>query len=286
MTQSKRNAKIKVAGIQFAITDDMERNVDRARDLLKLAHDEGARVAAFAELFYCPWFPAHEHADPAPFAQAVPGPLTDQFSELARLYETVLVLPICERAGRRFFNSAVVIDADGSILGAYRKVHLPRLPLWYEKDCFSPGDGGVPVFETRYLTIGVQICWDNFFPEGSRVLGLRGADLIVCPTAAAMRTHDRWQTAIAANAITNGLYCLRVNRTGSEEAQDFYGETFAIDPDGELMGEPAGMNDSVSLFEADLAEVEGVRELWPFYGDRRPEVYRRGRMLTKKIELE
>ena len=267
--------KIKIAGIQFAVTDAVERNVARARELLSLSHERGANLASFAALFCFPWFPFREKADPTPFAQSVPGPLVEEFSSLARSYDMVIVLPLCERDGKRTYNAAAVIDADGALLGTYRKVHLPQIPLWYEKDCFSPGDRGFPVFKTKYVTLGVQICWDNFFPEGGRALGLKGAQLIVCPTAAAMKTHERWHTAIAANGIANGLYCLRVNRAGSESAQDFYGETFATNPDGELIGEPAGMNDSVSLFDIDLDEIDRIRGLWPFYKDRRPEVYRR-----------
>jgi predicted amidohydrolase len=264
---------VKIAGIQFAITDTIERNVARAKELLSLSHEQGAQLVSFSELFCVPWFPCRPKADPAPFAQTIPGPLTDEFSRLAADFNMVIVLPLCEREGTRYYNSAAVIDAGGALLGTYRKVHVPQIPLWYEKDCFAPGDTGLPVFKTKYLTVGVQICWDVFFPEGSRVLGLAGAELIVCPTAAAMKTHERWQTAVAANSIVNGLFSLRVNRTGSEESQDFYGETFAVDPDGELIDVPAGMNDSVSLFDIDRAQVQKVRSLWPFFTDRRPDVY-------------
>jgi predicted amidohydrolase len=267
---------VKIAGIQFAITDTIERNVARAKELLSLSHEQGAQLVSFSELFCVPWFPCRPKADPAPFAQTIPGPLTDEFSRLAADFNMVIVLPLCEREGTRYYNSAAVIDAGGALLGTYRKVHVPQIPLWYEKDCFAPGDTGLPVFKTKHLTVGVQICWDVFFPEGSRVLGLAGAELIVCPTAAAMKTHERWQTAVAANSIVNGLFSLRVNRTGSEESQDFYGETFAVDPDGELIDVPAGMNDSVSLFDIDRAQVQKVRSLWPFFTDRRPDVYGRG----------
>lgn len=265
--------RVKIAGIQFAVSQTAERSVARARELLSLSHEQGAQLVSFSELFCNPWFPCRPKADPAPFAETIPGPLTEEFCRLAADYGMVIVLPLCERKGSRYYNSAAVIDADGSLMGAYRKVHIPQIPLWYEKDCFAPGDGGLPVFRTRFLTIGVQICWDNFFPEGSRALGLSGAQLIVAPTAAAMKTHERWQTAIAANSIANGLFCLRVNRTGSEESQDFYGETFATSPDGELIGQPAGMNDSVSMFDIDPADVERTRAMWPFLTDRRPEVY-------------
>ncbi len=266
--------RVKIAGIQFAVTDTVERSVARAKELLCLSHEQGAQLVSFSELFSNPWFPYRPKADPAPFAETIPGPLTEEFCRLAAAYHMVIVLPLAERKGSRCYNSTAVIDADGSLLGAYRKVHVPQIPLWYEKDCFAPGDRGFPVFKTSCLTLGVQICWDNFFPEGSRSLALSGAQLIVAPTAAAMKTHERWQTAIAANSITNGVFCLRVNRTGSEESQDFYGETFATNPDGELIGQPAGMNDSVSLFEIDTADVERARSMWPFFGDRRPDVYR------------
>lgn len=267
--------RIKIAGIQFSVTETVERCVARAKELLSLSHEQGAQLVSFSELFCNPWFPSRPKADPAPFAETIPGPLTEEFGRLAGDYGMVIVLPLVERKGSRYYNSAAVIDADGTLAGVYRKVHVPQIPLWYEKDCFTPGNKGLAVFKTRYLTIGVQICWDNFFPEGSRVLGLSGAQLIVAPTAAAMKTHERWQTAIAANSIANGVFCLRVNRTGSEENQDFYGETFATNPDGELIGEPAGMTDSVSLFEIDPAEVQRVQSMWPFFADRRPGVYRR-----------
>jgi predicted amidohydrolase len=266
--------RVKIAGIQFAVTESIERSVARAKELLSLSHEQGAQLVSFSELFANPWFPCRPKADPTPFAETIPGPLTEEFCRLAGLYDMVIVLPLVERKGSRYYNAAAVIDADGSLLGTYRKVHVPQIPLWHERDCFAPGDGGFPVFRTKYLTLGVQICWDNFFPEGSRALGLAGAQLIVAPTAAAMKTHERWQTAIAANSIANGLFCLRVNRTGSEENQDFYGETFATNPDGDLIGQPAGMNDSVSLYEIDTADVERTRSMWPFFSDRRPDVYR------------
>jgi beta-ureidopropionase len=267
--------RVKIAGIQFAVTGTVEHSVARAKELLSLSHEQGAELVSFSALFSNPWFPSRPKADPAPFAETIPGPLTDEFRRLAGDYSMVIVLPLCERDGSRYYNSAAVIDADGTLLGVYRKVHIPQIPLWYEKGCFTPGNTGFPVFKTRYLTLGVQICWDNFFPEGSRALGLGGAQLIVAPTAAAMKTHERWQTAVAANSIANGLFCLRVNRTGSEESQDFYGESFATNPDGELIGEPAGMTDSVSLFEIDTADVDTARSMWPFFADMRPDVYRR-----------
>lgn len=267
---------LKIAGIQFAAVEEKERNLKKAMSFAEVAIDGGAKLISFSVLFTTHWFAYEENDDPAravPFAEPIPGPTTEEFSALAKKKGVVMVLPIAELEEDRVYNAAAVIDADGSLLGTYRKVHLPRLPLWYEKDYFTPGDRGFPVFTTKYLTLGVQICWDNYFPEGSRILGLKGAELIVSPTAAAMKTQERWQTAISANAITNGLFALRVNRTGSEKVQDFYGETFCVDPNGELLSMPADMNDSVSLFDIDLEDVKKTRALWPYFEDRRPDVY-------------
>ncbi|MBN1574568.1 MAG: acyltransferase [Deltaproteobacteria bacterium] len=280
----------KIAGIQFRATEDLRRNIEKGKELLALAHKEGVKVVSFAELFHLPWFPHTREADPAPLSETIPGPIVEEFSPLAKKMDAVVVLPILEvergrvkngdsnKSGGRYYNAAAVIDADGKYLGKYRKVHIPQLPLWFEKDYFTPGGGKgskdpFPVFQTKYLKLGVQICWDNFFPEGSRALGLKGSELIVAPTAAAMKTHERWEKVISANAITNGLFAMRVNRTGSETAQDFYGESFCVDPNGEMIGEPSGMNDGVSIFEINLKMIKEVREMWPFFKDRRPELY-------------
>lgn len=281
---------LKISAIHFRATEDIKRNIEKGKELLALAHKEGVKVVSFAELFHLPWFPHKRGADPAPFAETIPGPIVEDFSPLAKKMDAVIVLPIFEvEKGRnksedRYYDTAAVIDANGKYLGKYRKVHIPQLPLWYEKDYFTPAGGGgkggtrdpFPVFRTKYVKLGVQICWDNYFPEGSRALGLNGAELIVAPTASAMKTHEKWEKVISANAITNGLFSMRINRTGSEVAQDFYGESFCVNPDGEMIGEPSGMNDGVSIFEIDLKMIEEVREMWPFYKDRRPELYDRG----------
>ena len=246
-------------------------------------------MASFTELFHLPWFPHTKTEDPTNFAETIPGPIVEEFSPLAKKMDMVLILPILEtgRANNKdqdkkmFYNTAAIIDADGKYLGKYRKVHIPQLPLWYEKQYFTPGSGDdkmgtknpFPVFQTKYVKLGVQICWDNFFPEASRALGLGGAELIIAPTAAAMKTHEKWEKAIMANAITNGIFVLRVNRTGSEKAQDFYGESFCVDPNGEMIGEPSGMNDGLSIHEINLNMIKEVREMWPFFKDRRPELY-------------
>jgi len=159
-------------------------------------------------------------------------------------------------------------------LGSYRKIHVPQIPLWEERYYFSSGDHGFPVFSTKFGPIGVQICWDNFFPEGSRILALKGAKIIFSPTAAAFASQRKWETVISGNSVANGIYIFRVNRVGSEAKQDFYGRSFCISPEGELMDKPTGMKDSIALVEIDLRNIDKARKEWPFLRDRRPDNYK------------
>ncbi len=207
-------------------------------------------------------------------AEEMEGPTIREMQKLAQRGEVVLICPIFEREGENYYNSAVVIDAGGKILGVYRKIHIPQIPLWEEKYYFSSGNLGFPVFQTKFATLGIQICWDNFFPEGSRILTLKGAQIIFSPTAAAFASQEKWRTVIAGNAMVNGVYILRVNRVGSEEKQDFYGRSFCVSPEGELLDRPTGMKEGILLVEIDLKTIDRIRKEWPFLKDRRPEAYR------------
>ncbi len=207
-------------------------------------------------------------------AESIPGPTVMRLQKIATESEAVIICPIFEKAGQTFYNSAVVIDAGGEILGTYRKVHVPQIPLWEERYYFSPGNLGFPIFRTRYAVVGIQICWDNFFPEGSRILALKGAQLIFSPTAAAFASQEKWRTAISSNAMTNGVFIFRVNRVGSEEKQDFYGKSFCASPEGELVDKPSGMKEGIVLMDIDLKQIDRVRKEWPFLKDRKPENYR------------
>ncbi|HSR10693.1 MAG TPA: nitrilase-related carbon-nitrogen hydrolase [Thermodesulfobacteriota bacterium] len=276
---------LKIAGIQMNCSPDREKNLEKAVYLAKLAIEGGARLICFQELFTTPWFPMDIHAGNFAFAEEVPGPTTLIMQDLARKAETVLVLPLFEKDPRGlFFNSAVVIDADGRILGTYRKIHLPQIPLWEETAYFRPGDLGFPVFETRYARVGVQICWDNFFPEGSRILALKGAQIVLAPTAAALQSHSKWEKVICANAAANGIYVLRVNRVGKEPRQSFYGKSFCADPEGELVDEPSGGHEGVVEVPIDLQEIDRTRRVWSFLRDRRPEEYREIFTATERTE--
>lgn len=268
-------AKVKVAGIQMACVEDRGRNLAKAAELGRMAADHGARVICWQQLPANPWFPRERAEAHFALAEGEDGPTLSALRPLAAETGATLVVPLFELAadGRRF-NAAVVVGPDGAILGRYRKAHVPALPLWEEKFYFEPGDTGFPVFESQGLRFGVQLCWDNFFPEGTRRLALGGAELVFAPNAAAFATTRRWETVLAANAIVNNCYVFRVNRVGREERQDFYGRSFCVDPDGEFLMPPSGMNDGVVLADVDPGVVRAVREQWSFLRDRRPELYR------------
>ncbi|MDH4100797.1 MAG: acyltransferase [Nitrospirota bacterium] len=264
---------MKIAAIQMSCGPDVERNVKRAIEMAKLAAEKGARLAAFQELSVYPWFPAKKDDGAFAMAQGLDGAIIAEMKELARETGMVLVCPIFERDGDSCYNSAVVIEKDSSVAGVYRKVHVPQVALWEEKYYFQPGNDAFPVFDTSCGRIGIQISWDNFFPEGSRILGLKGAQIVVAPTSAAFASQDRWLKVISANAITNGFFTLRANRVGREEHQSFYGASFCINPFGELVGEPAAERDTVYLVDIDLSLVDEAKRTLPFFQDRRPECY-------------
>jgi len=265
---------IRLAGVQISCLEDKERNVEKAARFAQIAVDKGAQIICFQELFTTHWFPKEMNSAHFSLAEEVSGPSVQRMREVARERGVALVCPIFEAEGQKaYYNSAVVIDAGGEILGCYRKVHVPQIPLWEEKYYFAPGNLGFPVFKTQFGVIGVQICWDNFFPEGTRVLALKGAQMIFAPTAAAFASQKRWETVISGNAISNGVYIFRVNRVGSEEKQDFYGRSFCVSPEGELLDPPTGMNEGIALIDVDLSQIETVRKEWSFFKDRRPETY-------------
>ncbi|MBI5967222.1 MAG: acyltransferase [Deltaproteobacteria bacterium] len=266
---------LKISGIQMNCSQDKKKNLEKAKRLAEIAAGQGARMICFQELFHTHWFPRDISQVHFRLAEEVPGPTTEMMQAVAQKMEAVMVLPLFEKdAGGLYFNTAVVIDADGEILGKYRKIHVPQLPLWEERAYFHPGNLGFPVFPTRYARVGVQICWDNFFPEGSRILALKGAQIIFSPTAAAMASQEKWEKVICANAATNEVFILRVNRVGREAKQDFYGKSFCASPEGELVDQPSGAQEGAVMFSVDLAEIERTRRVWTFLRDRRPEIYK------------
>jgi len=264
---------LRVAGIQMSCGGDRDANLKKAVEMASLAAERGAKIIGFPQLFVLPWFAFENRKENFSFAEPLDGPTITTFRALAREFRVVLVCPIFEREGSDYFNTAVVIEKDGEIAGCYRKVHIPQIPLWEEQTYFKPGNLGFPVILTSYARIGVQICWDNFFPEGTRILALRGAQIVFAPTAAALASQNRWERMICANAIANNLLIFRVNRSGEEEKQEFYGKTFCVNPFGEFVGSPAGNSDAIVFCDVNLDEVLETREIWTFFKDRRPELY-------------
>lgn len=266
--------KLKVAGIQVAATDDVKHNMDRAMETAEMAIENGAGIICFSELFTLPWFPTKIDKDAFRFAQPLSGELITEARKRAKKWNAALIVPFFEDAQNGiYYNSATVIDDSGEILGVYRKMHVPQVPGWEEKSYFASGNNGFPVFSAKGITFGVQICWDNFFPEGARILALAGAKLVFAPTANTASNEDLWQQAIRNNSFTNGCYAVRVNRVGKEEEHSFAGGSFCAAPTGDLLEEPMGPVEGLNLWPIDLQAVDFVRREWPFLRDRRPYQY-------------
>ncbi len=263
---------MRIAGIQISAGPDVERNIQRSLEMAEVAAEKGAGIICYPELFLVPWFLNREDAGRFSLACEAGSEAISRFSEVSRKTNTVLCLPFFESANGKYFNSAAIIDS-GRLVGTYRKLHLPNLELYREQFYFSPGDAGLPVFETSKGRIGVQLCWDNLFPEGSRALALKGAEIVLAPTAAALNTHTLWERAIAANAFANHVFVFRVNRVGKEDGISFYGRSFCVDPWGEMVSELAGSKDAIVLADVDPAERTAASETWGFLRHRRPAEY-------------
>ncbi len=267
-------SNVKVAGVQSACGPDRGHNVARATELASLAADNGAAVVCFQQLFSTEFFPREKSEAFFALAEEEDGPTLEAMRRLADERNLTLVCPIFEKSGGNHFNTAFVLGPDGGIVGKYRKIHVPDIPLWEEKYYFLPGDLGFPVFRSSGLAFGVQLCWDNFFPEGARKLALEGAQIIFCPNAAAFASTRRWEAVLTASAIVNNIYMFRVNRVGREQRQDFYGRSFCVDPEGEMLMAPSGMGNSVVMADISTDLIEDVRREWKFLADRREDVYR------------
>jgi N-carbamoylputrescine amidase len=242
-----------------------------------------ADVVCLQELFKTDYFPKTEDQSLLDLAEPVPGETTERMGELADELDTVLVVPIFEkRAPGVYHNSAVVIDADGSIAGTYRKAHIPHDPNFYEKYYFTPGDEGPLVVDTQAGRIGVGICWDQWFPETARLAALEGADVLFYPTCIGHADadeevyesqHEAWQLSMRAHALHNELYVGAANRVGREANVTFWGASFVAGPFGDVVDEAPMGEECVLTAELDLDRIEQTRNAWPFLRDRRPDVY-------------
>jgi N-carbamoylputrescine amidase len=277
--------------LQMRSSSNSAENLSRAISNIREAAKQGAQIVCTHELFLGEYFCRSENADLFKLAEPIPGPSTDALSKAARENKVVIVASIFERrAAGLYHNSCAVIDADGSLLGIYRKMHIPDDPLYYEKFYFTPGDLCFPTFDTRYGRVGVQICWDQWYPEGARLISLAGAQVIFYPTSIGWHPAekdefgaaqlDAWKTIQRAHAIANGVFVAATNRIGFEgnpKAGDpgieFWGNSFVADPFGQVIAEGSTNTEEILIAECDPAKSEDTRRNWPFLRDRRIDAY-------------
>lgn len=273
---------------------DPSKNLERHEELVRQAADQGADVVCLQELFRTSYIPQVEDPERFDLAEPIPGETTDRMGELAAELGVVVVAPIFERrTSGVYHNSAAVIDADGSLAGTYRKMHIPHDPNFYEKFYFTPGDAdedGFRVFDTAVGRIGVLICWDQWFPEGARLTAMKGADLVLYPTCIGHAEADEdvyeeqleaWQVAQRAHALANGTFVAAANRVGREGTITFWGRSFVADPFGRVVAQAPFNEEHVLVHELDLERIEATRRAWPFLRDRRPDAYG---AITKRLD--
>jgi beta-ureidopropionase len=271
---------IRAALVQTTWTGDKESMIKAHEDYARDAAAQGAKVICFQELFYGPYFCQVQDAAYYEYAESIPGPTTERFQALAAELGMVMVLPMYEKEQEGvLYNTAAVVDADGTYLGKYRKHHIPQVNGFWEKFYFRPGNLGYPVFDTAVGKVGVYICYDRHFPEGWRELGLGGAEIVFNPSATSRGLSAYlWQLEQPASAVANEYFIGAINRVGSEPLgdNDFYGQSYFVDPEGKFVGGVGDTYESELIVrDLDLSLIRTVRERWQFYRDRRPETYTR-----------
>ena len=269
--------------IQMACTNDPKQNLQNAIDSIREAAKKGAQIICLPELFLSSYFCQTENPEHFSLAEPIPGPTSNSLAKLAKELETVLIVPLFEKRTEGIYhNSAVVIDADGSLSGTYRKMHIPDDPCFHEKYYFTPGDNGFISFSTRYGKIGVLICWDQWFPEAARLTALTGAQFLFYPTAIGYQESDRaesphqiaaWETVQKSHAISNGLFVASVNRCGKEDDLTFWGRSFVCNPFGKVLRQANENKAEIIIASCYLPEIESTRQNWPFLRDRRVDTY-------------
>ncbi len=279
-------AKVKVGLVQMSCEADKQRNLDKAIGKIKEAAQKGAQIVCLQELFTSLYFCDVEDYDNFKLAEAIPGPSTAILEKLAAELNVVIIASLFEkRAQGLYHNTTAVIDADGKYLGKYRKMHIPDDPAYYEKFYFTPGDLGYKVFNTKYATIGVLICWDQWYPEAARITSLMGAEILFYPTAIGWATSqdeetnkeqfNAWHTIQKSHAVANGVHVVGVNRVGFEQdgAMKFWGGSFVSNPFGNIIKEASHDQEETLVVEVDLSNSDKYRTHWPFLRDRRIDSY-------------
>jgi len=279
---------VRIGLIQMSMSQEPATNLEKAMDRIRSAAGQGAQIICLPELFGNLYFCQVEDYTHFGLAEEIPGPTTTRLGAIARELQVVLIVPLFEyRAAGVYHNSAAVIDADGTYLGKYRKMHIPDDPLYYEKFYFTPGDLGFQAWDTRYGRIGVLICWDQWYPEAARLTALHGANVLFYPTAIGWHPsekealgagqHSAWETIQRGHAIANGVFVATVNRVGHEgvapEGIEFWGASFVCDPGGNVLARSSHVREEILVAACDLQQVETMRTHWPFLRDRRLDAY-------------
>ena len=280
--------KFRIGLVQMACSTDPEQNLDNAVVRIREAAALGAQIVCLQELFRSQYFCRKEDAELFNLAEPIPGASTEVIGRIAKETGTVVVASLFERrAAGLYHNTAAVLNADGALLGLYRKMHIPDDPLYYEKFYFTPGDLGFKNFDTAYGRIGVLVCWDQWYPEAARLTAMHGADVLFYPTAIGWHPHEKtahgaaqlaaWQTIQRSHAIANGIYVAAVNRVGLEgqpgDDLEFWGHSFVSDPFGVVVAEASQEREEILVVECDPLHAEEVRRNWPFFRDRRVDAF-------------
>jgi N-carbamoylputrescine amidase len=277
--------KVNIGLVQMSCSADVEANKQKAIAGIKEAAAKGAQIICLQELFTSLYFCDVEDHSNFNLGESIPGPTTDLLQPLAKELGVVIIASLFEkRAQGLYHNTTAVLDADGTYLGKYRKMHIPDDPGYYEKFYFTPGDLGYKIFETKFARIGVLICWDQWYPEAARITSLMGAEILFYPTAIGwdmeepdpvinQEQHDAWETIQRSHAVANGLYVVSVNRVGIEAKQKFWGGSFIANPHGRLLFKASHDKEEVHVHEIDLDKTEYYRTTWPYLRDRRIDSY-------------
>jgi len=279
-------SKVKVGLVQMSCSNDAVANMGKAIRGIREAAAKGANIVCLQELFTSLYFCDVEDYEHFKLAEPIPGPSTDQLSAVAKELGVVIIASLFEKRTQGLYhNTTAVLDADGSYLGKYRKMHIPDDPAYYEKFYFTPGDLGYKVFKTKFATLGVLICWDQWYPEAARLTALMGAEILFYPTAIGWATtqdsqtneeqYNAWQTIQRSHAVANGVHVVSVNRVGFEQdgAMKFWGGSFVANPFGSLIVKASHDDEEVIVSELDLSKTDSYRTHWPFLRDRRIDSY-------------
>jgi N-carbamoylputrescine amidase len=291
MKRSTSGQTVHLGLLQSACSDSPRTNLKKTLALAERAAKQGAQIICTQELFGSQYFCQSEDHENFKLAEPIPGPSTAAFQKLARKHKVVIIASLFEkRAAGVYHNTAAIIDADGSLLGTYRKMHIPDDPLYYEKFYFTPGDLGFRAWQTRYGKIGVLICWDQWYPEGARLTAMQGAQILFYPTAIGwhpgekkqqgVKQHGAWELIQRSHAVANGCYVASVNRIGHEiisgvggDGIEFWGQSFVAGTSGEILAKASATTEEILVVPVDLAHVDQTRTHWPFLRDRRIDAY-------------